>query len=298
MKKTLIIGSVHADLIAHVASLPKGNEEFTADRTDTAVSGSGWKAANTFEKFGIPYTLIAPAGTGVYADFVDNEAEKAGIKLNCRSSETSGCTYHLIDRKGNESFFLVPGAEYEFSIDYIQEIDPDDTECTVLFGDMLSGDTPEDVIATAEELDCPLYFAPREAAGVLDDVLLEAVEALHPVLHVTDTEAYYLLGEKKLNLKETAKALYARCKSPVMILSKGEGCYYYDGEEDFLAPEQKPADPDLHLSMFVICSRAGVDVRNSLMNANRFASEYISKLPTEREMEYEKRKLVGLITLK
>ncbi len=295
MNKLLVIGSVHADIAAYVDRMPKGEEDITPDRTEQRVDGSGWKTAQMFKGFDFPFELLAPCGSGVYGEYVSEEAKKADIELKYRSSALSGCTYHVIDRRGQESFFCVPGSEYDFSVDYLMEIYPEELDEVVLYGDMLQGDGVEEIIGTVQELEKPVYFAPGTSGDAMDEILIEEIFSTHPILHILDQDAYYLAGEKGEDLRHTAKALNRMTSAPVLIIKQKEGCWYCGDDEEFLAPEDRMMDPDLHLSAFMIARRAGIDVRSSLMYANRVSSEYRGRTMTDRDYEYEKKRLAGMI---
>lgn len=298
MKKTMIIGSVHADLVAYVESLPKGNEDITPVRTEMRMGGSGWKNAYLLSKIGFPYELPAPVGSGVYGEYVEEQAKANGIELSVLTEDIAGVMYCMVDRKGNKSYFCVPGTEYDFSIDYVRDTEPEDFSSIILYGDMLQGEGQADVVEVLETIDKPVYFAPGAAADSLDDDVLDALMSFCPVLHLTDTDAFYLMQEECTDLKETAERIHKASNNDVLILKNGEGCYYCGREESFLAPETRDMDADLHLAMYACCVEAGVDIRNSMMNANRFAADYKDKLPGDREIEFEKHRIAEMIMMK
>lgn len=296
MDRTLIIGSAHTEYIAHVKKLPKGNEDFQPEDIIQTTGGSGFRTAYVFTGFDFPYNLIAPVGTGVYGDAVKEDAENCGISLTAQNDAVSGCTYRMIDEGGAESILCVPGAEYNFDLSYTDGIYPEDISNIALFGEMLTGDGFDDVIETLEDMSKEIYFMPGDRIQDAEKEAIDAVMNMHPVLHLTDTEAYYFSQEHAKELKETATYLFNITKAPVMILKEGEGTYYMDEDDTFLAPEKDHMDPDLHIAAYLCAKNAGVDLKNAVMFANHFsAMTKEESLPDEKDFSEQKERLAGMI---
>ena len=299
MDRTLIIGSAHTEYIAHVKQLPKGNEEFQPDDIMQTTGGSGFKSAYVFHGFDFPYNLIAPIGTGVYGDAVKEDMEDCGIVTEADSDEVAGCTYRMIDQQGSESVLCVPGAEYSYDLSYTENLYPQEISNIALFGEMLSGDGVDDILETLDDMSRTVYFMPGDRIENAPEKAVDDILKLHPVLHLTDTEAYYFSKEKAKELKETADTLFHMTDAPVMILREGEGTYYMDRDDTFLAPEKDRMDPDLHVAAYLCARNAGVDLKNAVMFANHFAAmSKAGELPDEKDFEEQKKRLAGMILQK
>lgn len=292
----MIIGSAHTEYVAHVKKLPKGNEEFQPDDIIQTTGGTGFRMAYVFNGFDFPYNLIAPVGTGVYGDAVKEDAEKCGIPLDAHTEEVSGCTYRMIDREGAQNVLCVPGAEYSYDLSYTDDLYPQEISNIALSGEMLTGDGVDDVIETLDDMGRTIYFMPGDRIENAPEEAVDAVMKMHPVLHLTDTEAYYFSKEKAKELKETAEALFHMTKAPVMILKEGEGTYYMDQDDTFLAPESGHMDPDLHIASYLCARNAGVDLKNAVMFANHFsAMTEAGELPDTKDFDEQKERLAGMI---
>ena len=132
MKKILIIGSAHVDFVSHVDKLPQGNEEFNVIRQEQIISGTGFKAADIFQHFDFPYELYAPVGTGIYGETVEAEMVARNLPINVRTKLVNGCTYHMVDEAGNQTYFSVPGGEYNFDVSFVQTLEKDDLHAVLL----------------------------------------------------------------------------------------------------------------------------------------------------------------------
>lgn len=296
MDRTLIIGSAHTEYIAHVKQLPKGNEEFQPESIIQTTGGTGFRMAYVFTGFDFPYNLIAPVGTGVYGDQVLEDAQNCGIALDAKSDAIAGCTYRMIDENGAESVLCVPGAEYNYDLSYTENLYPEEISNTVLAGEMLAGEGYDDIIETLEDMSKPLYFMPGGRIQDAPEQAVSAIMKMHPILHLTDTEAYYFSNEHAKELKETASYLHEMTKAPVMILKEGEGTYYMDDDDTFLAPEKDVMDPDLHMASYLCAVNAGVDLKNAIMFANHFsAMTKEGSLPDAEDFEQQKERLAGMI---
>lgn len=235
-------------------------------------------------------------GTGVYGDSVKEDAQSCGIALDAHSDAVSGCTYRMIDQEGAESVLCVPGAEYSYDLSYTEDLYPQEISNIALFGEMLTGDGADDVIETLDDMGRTIYFMPGDRIQDASQEAVDAVMKMHPQLHLTDTEAYYFSKEHAKELKETASYLFHLTKAPVMILKEGEGTYYMDKDDTFLAPEKDPMDPDLHIAAYLCARNAGVDLKNAVMFANHFsAMTKEGELPDDRDFNEQKERLAGMI---
>jgi len=294
MKKPLIIGSVYTEILNYVDELPKGNEDFTPRKSEMRVRGSGYEMARVFNGFGFPYELIAPAGTGTYGEIVKEECQKEGIPLIAKD-DINGCMYTLIDNAGNEGYMSVPGAEYDFDLEDIQYIDPEEISIVVLFGEMLTGKNSADLIQALDDLQKPMIFVPGSRGDDIDEDILNAVFQFEPQLFLSDTEAYFIAGARTHDMKETAGALHEESEAPVMIFQQLEGVYYQDDEQKYLVPCSKNVQFNMVLAGYLAAGTAGIDRQRALKYACSFAQECRSKLPSSNLMEMEKRQLADLI---
>lgn len=297
MKKYLLIGSIYTDLVSHVDHLPKGNEDFSADQAEIRTDGTGFRNAYVFSKFGFDYDLIAPVGEGIYGDRVKEDCDSLHIPY-IEDEDIAGCTYRLIDCKDEECFFCAPGCEYNYQYSYAQNIDFEDIDTVVVYGDMFTGDGGDDLLASIEDFEKPFWFIPTGRLDEMDPLYAEEILKLKPFLFMTDTEAYYLSNEHSKDLKETAQYFLSITEKPVLIFKNCEGVYYADSEEVFFAPESHRMNPIILISAYLAATYAGVDKKNSLMFAVHFASIRGNDLPTDFDFEEQKHRLVGMITHK
>lgn len=275
MKKTLVIGPSYVDINAKVRELPKGNEDMDILSTSQKISGSGYVCANVFEKLGMDYELISPAGEGVYGDAVKQQALEDHISLQYVDEMMNGCTYTLHDLHDETSRFIMPGAEYYYSRYFVDDYSADEIRSVCVFGDMLTLDTQctSELVETLEDLKKTIYFAPNGCSQNIEQEVLEAIYSFQPVLYLMDT--YYLANEYSGELRDTARHLYKKTNAMIMIVKQGEGVFVYDGEESYLAPCKEKIEYDMHLALFLIAKQCGIDTKNALMFACAYPNDTV-----------------------
>ncbi len=276
MKKTLIIGPTYIEIFSKVKALPKGNEDIDILSTEQSVSGSGYHCAKLFNDFDLEYKIISPLGEGVYGEAVSNQVRNENIPMMVVDGMMNGCRYTLTDTNGEQSQFIMPGAEYEFDDSFLDDmyLYTDDINCICLFGDMLCGQLSsiQNVLDTLSELDKPLIFVPNGRSNDFIEGVLENINSYHPTLIVSDTEAYYLANEYSGELRDVAKHLGEMTHGIVMIIKQGEGTFVYDQDECFLAPNEKKIDFDKEVALYLCAKQCGVDLKNAVMFASTYAS--------------------------
>lgn len=270
MKKILCIGPAMVKYTSFVNSLPKGNEEYSSDESVMSIAGSGYEFAQVLKDFGFPCSVLSPVGTGVYGDEVREAAKQEGIDLPLRSAEIAGASYEMVDPSGHKRMFVVPGAEHSFSVNDVQELDPDDVSFVVVFGEMLSEENSEDLLSFLDDVNKKIYFVPMGYAENFDAVTIKRLLALEPVWILEEEDLHDLCPVSE-DLKEAALSWYGQAQSPVIVLQKGLGAFCCDETGSYIAPG-KNSMPLLAWTAGLACALfAGVDWQNSLMYANAFS---------------------------
>lgn len=295
MKKVLIFGAAVTEFRSYVTRLPKGNEDFETLRTEQRISGSGAVCAYTFSHFGFPYAWNTNLGEGVYADYVESMLQKYHVDGNYRKDDIAGCLYRLMDRNENSNFMIVPGSEYDFLEETVEEIDVDEYSSILIFGESLTGQCADALVDFISRCELPIYFVPGERTDEIEEGLLEAMLTMSDVLFVNEQEAYYLADEEFDDLSECAKKLQFLSEGTVAILKNGEGLYVNDGEESYIAPETSFVDEIQCASALFVALHAKIDFKNACMYAVRYASSLHGEWKKENQFELERRRLAEII---
>lgn len=79
-KSVLVIGALIVDSVCHVPTLPRSGEGVVAESALTALGGCAHNTACAIKELGLPVTLFAPIGQGIYADYVRIELARRGLE--------------------------------------------------------------------------------------------------------------------------------------------------------------------------------------------------------------------------
>ena len=71
------------DIVMEIDRIPKSGTDVYAKGQSMMVGGCAYNVADILKHFGVNYTLFAPIGTGMYADFIRKELKKAGHEKPC-----------------------------------------------------------------------------------------------------------------------------------------------------------------------------------------------------------------------
>lgn len=295
MKKVLLIGSLVTNVYQSVRRLPKGNEEFSFLSDDKKrVTGSCYVTCNILNGFGFDYESFPIVGSGVYGDFVAEECDKENIPY-IRSEETAGCTFTLIDDNGEESTMVAEGCEYDFEYSVLQDSDSEEISFAVVFGDVLCGENGDDILRGLEDLNVPVLVIPAGRVDLFELAIAEPLMQLHPMMFMSDTEGYYLSGEKFRDMKDVADWIYDKTSNNVYIFQNERGVFAKDKEGTWFAGESSFMQYEHVISAFITAKLAGVDDRNAMMFSTHFGTLRKRGLPVAFDYEEQKHRLVELI---
>lgn len=301
MKKILILGAASCEIVNEVKELPKGNEEIKPLRTYERLGGSGAHMAAFLEGMHLPYILAAATGSGPYGEQVQTFLDEKKIKAAAQTEEPAGCMMRLIDPQGKQSFFLVPGAEYSFQEESVEDISNEDLSACVFTGDFLVDENSDDLLQWMSWLTCTLYFVPGIRLDEMAEETLESIYSLSPVI-VSDGSAIVSLSREK-DLLAGMKVLGRKTSNTVIALAGKDGAVALHEGETFRTDESgKLAEADditmdEFASALIAALSSHVDMRNSLVFAKEAAerSVHLKHVLTPYEYQALRQRLAGMI---
>lgn len=280
MKNVLMIGASAADLAASVKALPKGNEDLNAERTWLRAGGEGYCAAAVFQSLNMPYTLLSSAGEGQYADFVRESLKARGITPPLKVSGITGCTYTMIDPKGNTGMMMVPGSEYSFDASELEGIDESEISWLYVSGDLFAHEGKDELLKVLKNWHGKIFLRLGEQGVMIDLLLMKALYGLHPVMHLTEAEAWTLARGQGDSLIAIVQSVTKETGNAVIVYLQNGGCLYAEGRSCISIPAPKTMnDKDLsgsgaaHASAFLAAVCAGMKPRSAGSFADLYASE-------------------------
>ena len=281
MKKVLVIGSAVVDVVIHLPHLPEKSEDVHVTSQKMSLGGCAYNASDTIRHFKVPYIPFFPVGTGAYGDFVRNALAERGIVSPVPKPETeNGCCYCFVEDDGERTFVCYHGAEYRFQKEWFDTLDASEIDSVYICGLEIEEETGTNILSYLEEHpEFTVFFAPGPRITLLDQKLLERVFALHPILHLNQTEITSYTG--KGDLKMAAEEIYRFTQNTVIVTLGADGCYYYDGEkeETILGVPAEQLDTigagDSHIGAVIAGLQCGKTIEEAIATANRVSAKVV-----------------------
>lgn len=274
MKELLILGAVTCENVTYVEALPKGNEEIRPIRTEEKLGGSGARMASFLAGMNLPYVLSAVYGSGAYGE----KAEELGehLHLSYRSDAPAGSLLRMIDRSGKQSFVLVPGIEYTFHSETVEDLSNDELALAAVTGDYLCDENSDELLEWMSWLTCPIWFVPGMRLDEIEPETLESLYSLSPGILASAEDILFLSGQK--DPIQGMKALHEKTGSDVAVLLGKDGAAALHDEEIYRTDEEaelESADAistDEFAAAYLSALMGHVDRKNSLVFAKEAAA--------------------------
>lgn len=194
MSKIIVIGSSNTDLIAKIEKFPKAGETIKGGSYFQAMGGKGANQAVAAHRLGGTVKFVTSLGkdsNGLNSlEYYKKEGLDASLSLVVEDIP-SGVAMIWVDRKGENSIVIIPGANEMLSPDYIREIEKDILEADLI---VLQMEIPYDTVKTV----CDIAYENNKRvllnaapARKLDADILKKID----ILVVNETEAEIIAGE-------------------------------------------------------------------------------------------------------
>src|SRR5687768_16559307 len=116
MKPIVVIGSINMDLVCRTPALPRGGETILGSEFTTVPGGKGANqavAAAKLARDGVAVHMIGRVGSDDFGQRLLNGLRQHGVKTDktiLTEGVASGVAMILVDRKGENSIVVAPGA--------------------------------------------------------------------------------------------------------------------------------------------------------------------------------------------
>lgn len=289
MKQTLVIGSAVVDVIINIPHLPKTSEDIHITQQTRSLGGCAYNVSDILRHFGVPYSLCTAVGSGIYGDFVREELKKRGVPVYVSRPEENGCCYCMVEANGERTFIVDHGIEYTFSEEYLQNIDTAAIDSVYICGLEIEESTGWNIIAyLRKHPEYTIYFSPGSRILKIQPDRMEAMLALHPIVHMNAGESLAFTGEE--TVEAAARALSEKTQNVVIITLGEKGSYCYDGAEHYADPVPAAVCDtigagDAHMGAVIAARRLGYSFPEALRIANHVSSAVVSRAGALLEKE-------------
>ncbi|MCD7840444.1 MAG: PfkB family carbohydrate kinase, partial [Erysipelotrichaceae bacterium] len=126
-----------------------------------------------------------------------------------------------------------------------------------------------------------IYFAPGPRINDIDNMKLQRIFNLHPIMHVNKQELLSFTKENDIN--QAAMSLYQLTHNIIIVTLGKQGCYYYDGQNSYTVSskpqkiESSVGAGDSHIGGIIACRKKGYNWYDTLDNANAIAIHKLSQ---------------------
>lgn len=123
MKKILVIGSLNMDLVTMSERHPKLGETIIGKSFFQIPGGKGGNQAVAISKLGGDVTMFGCVGKDSYGDILIEELKKNDVNIESvkKVEKNTGIATIVVDENADNTIIVVPGANFEISIDDIDK---------------------------------------------------------------------------------------------------------------------------------------------------------------------------------
>jgi len=315
MGKILVIGSAVADVIIRLEDhLPVTGEDVHVLSQEMRPGGCAFNVYNMIRRFDEDVIPFFPVGTGPYADFMEKAMKERGIVSAApRAEEPNGCCYCFIEADGERTFIVYHGAEYRFKQEWFDTLDTSGIDMCYICGLEIEETTGSTVVEFLEQNPhIQIIFAPGPRILKIDRTLLQRILALHPILHLNETETVdcarviselhpgdghtmsmgtsetpaSITVENLDELLSSAAAIHAVTSRTVITTLGKDGCIYCTSADKKTVPGYVPPYPavqvdttgagDAHAGAAIAMLHKGLPLPEALDQANKMASRVVA----------------------
>lgn len=286
LKRILVIGSSNVDLVIHVPYMPSVGETIKSSSFDRMYGGKGANQALACSKLGGNTSFLSVVGNDKQGDILVSNIRMAGVNADMIervADAPTGMALIYINKKGNNSIVIVPGANEKCNVDYLKRQDKAIADSDIVILQMeIPSDSVYYAIKRAKELGKMIILNPAPAPENIPDGIYHMLDFITP----NETELQKLTGlsiDSRGNLINAAKTLLNRGVSNVIVTlgSKGAMMLNKGGEKFFGVPKVNVVDTtaagDTFNAAFAVKIAEGKNCDEAIRFANLASSITVSR---------------------
>lgn len=296
MKKILVIGSSNTDLVIKTSQFPKPGETVIGGVFNTFAGGKGANQAVAAKRLGGEVIFLACLGQDDLGQKAIEGYEKEGIDTRYISIDKeypTGVASIIINRNGENSIVVAPGANNQLSREAIDKILPVmETVDIVLVQLEVPVDTIDYAIRKARELNKKVVLNPAPATELRDD-LYSCIDVITP----NESETELLLGKKVSDMESVSRAAQIFIDKGVkeVVITLGDrGAFFKNYTTEFLVPAFKTevidttAAGDTFNGALAVALSEGKNWHDSIRFSNKAAAISVSRLGAQSSIPHRK----------
>ena len=227
MGKILVVGSLNVDMVMNVDHMPAEGETILCDGMTLVPGGKGANQACAAGRLGTDVAMLGAIGDDDYGALQLKSLSESGVEVDGllkKEGQNTGTAFITVNKSGNNSIVVVPGANSAFRPEDIEANRELIEQCEIM---ILQLEIPLDTVCYAAKLAKSLgktvILDPAPVPEHFPEELYEYVDIVKP----NETELGMLTGiaEAQKHLTEAAQVLKARGVKNVLVTLGGDGVY-------------------------------------------------------------------------
>lgn len=283
MKKIVVIGSLNMDLITRTQKLPAMGETVSGLSFQTVCGGKGGNQAYAAARLGGTVTMLGCIGEDAFGRELVRNLEEQGVdcgKIRICEGMESG-TASITVYNGDNSIIIIPGANKEVSIKYVEE----NLDCIreadfILLQLEIPFETVGSILFFAAEAGIPVMLNPAPARTIPDEILRLAK---YVIVNETECEFYTGIPVKTVeDAKEGLQKLLDKGIARGIVTLGSQGAVYNCGAGLLHEPARKVKAVDSTAAGDTFTAAVAVSLLegNTMEEAVKFATKASSIVVT------------------
>lgn len=227
MGKILVVGSLNVDMVMNVDHMPAEGETILCDGMTLVPGGKGANQACAAGRLGTDVAMLGAIGDDDYGALQLKSLSEAGVEVGGllkKEGQNTGTAFITVNKSGNNSIVVVPGANSAFRPEDIEANRELIEQCEIM---ILQLEIPLDTVCYAAKLAKSLgktvILDPAPVPEHFPEELYEYVDIVKP--NVTELGMLTGIAEAQKHLTEAAQVLKARGVKNVLVTLGGDGVY-------------------------------------------------------------------------
>ena len=284
-KKILVVGSLNMDMVIDLDRMPAVGETLLGSSLTYNPGGKGANQAYAAAKLGGVVKMLGCVGNDEFGEILKKNLSCCGVDVSDikTGTKSTGMACIYVDKQGNNSIVVVPGANMECDVEYLKACDKAFQECDCL---ILQMEIPKEAIYyainRAKELGKSVTLNPAPAPDEFPDDLYQKLDYITP----NSTELMRLGGGSGKTIEDNiqgAKKLLDKGVRNVLVTLGEKGALLVNDEGAELFPTRKvvsvdtTAAGDCFNGAFLVALSEGMDHKNAVIFANAASSISVTR---------------------
>lgn len=299
-KKILVVGSLNMDMTLEMKEMPSLGETILGSSLKYAAGGKGANQAYAAGSLGENISMLGCVGDDDFgraqaASLGSRGVDVSGLKIT--REKTTGVASIYVDSRGDNSIVVIPGANMECDVAYLQEKEEAIKECDYI---LLQMEIPYESICyavnKAHEFGKTVILNPAPAPDSIADEVLCKLDYITP----NETELLKMVGGTELDvdsMKQYARVLLKKGVKNVLVTLGERGSLLVNDsvEQVYEAKKVRAVDTtaagDCFNGAFLVGLAEGMAVGDAIEFANAASAIAVTRkgaqdsIPTREEVD-------------